>query len=114
MFRERKMSLLDELIRFITQGSTQGIPAIAVMAISLVLGLVVGYFVKKLLKLAIIVLIILAVLTYFGFLSLSFGSITELIATYGPAVAQYAMLILGILPLSIGFIIGLIIGFIFA
>ena len=108
------MSLLDELMKFITQGSIQGLPPIILMVIPFVLGLIVGYFAKKLLKIAIIALIIIAVLTYFGFFNLSFGNLTELITKYGPVVAHYAVLLLGILPLSIGFIIGLIIGFIFA
>ena len=107
------MGMLDELVRFITQGSFQGFPAIVVMAIPLILGLIVGFFVKKMLKIAIIAAIVLVVLTYLGFFNLSWGSLKEIIDTYGPQVVNYAILLFGMLPLSIGFIIGLIVGFLF-
>jgi uncharacterized membrane protein (Fun14 family) len=84
------------------------------MIIPLILGLVVGYLVHKMLKIAIIAAIILVVVSYFGFFGLSLGALKNLSDTYGPVALQYGTLIIGILPLGIGFIVGLIIGFIFS
>jgi uncharacterized membrane protein (Fun14 family) len=92
-------------------GFVAGLPAIEVMAIPFVLGIIVGYLLKKILKIAIIAAIILFIVTYLGFFDLSFNSLKNLVTEYGPIAAQYAVLILGILPLSAGLIIGVIIGF---
>ena len=83
------------------------------MAFPFVLGLVVGFLVKRLLKIALIAGVIIALVSYFGFLNLSIGSLKDLAVKYGPLTFQYAALLLGILPLSIGLIIGLVIGFLF-
>jgi uncharacterized membrane protein (Fun14 family) len=83
------------------------------MAFPFVLGVAVGFLIKRLLKIALIAGIIIALVSYFGFLNLSFGSLKDLAVKYGPLTFQYAALLLGILPLSIGLIIGLVIGFLF-
>jgi uncharacterized membrane protein (Fun14 family) len=90
-----------------------GLPTIAVMIVSLILGLVVGFLFKKFLKFAIIAIIILAVVSYLGFFGLSLTSLKNLVDTYGPIAVQYGTLIIGMLPLSIGFIVGIIVGFVF-
>ena len=108
------MALLDELIRFITSGSIAGLPSIAVMIIPYIVGLIVGFFVKKFLKIAIIVVILAVIISYFGFYNLNLSALGNLATQYGPTAIHYATLLFGILPLSIGFIAGLIIGFIFA
>jgi uncharacterized membrane protein (Fun14 family) len=105
------MALLDSLFQFIMQGFVAGLPAIVVMAIPFVLGLIIGFLLRKILKIAIIAAIILFIITYFGLFNLSFDSLKDLVAQYGPIAAQYAVLILGILPLSVGLVIGVIIGF---
>ena len=107
------MALLDEVLRFITSGSIAGLPSIAVMIIPFIVGLIVGFFVKKLLKIAIIVGILAVIISYFGFYNLSLSSLGNLTTQYGPTAIHYATLLIGILPLGIGFIVGLIIGFIF-
>ena len=107
------MGLIDELLRFVTSGSIAGLPSIAVMIIPFIVGLIVGFFVKKLLKIAIIVGILAVIISYFGFYNLSLSSLGNLATQYGPTAIHYATLLIGILPLSIGFIVGLIIGFIF-
>jgi len=104
---------LDELIRFITSGSIAGLPSIVVMIIPFITGLIVGFLVKKFLKIAIIVGILVIIVAYFGFFNLSLSSLGNLATQYGPTAIHYATLLIGILPLSIGFIVGLIIGFIF-
>jgi uncharacterized membrane protein (Fun14 family) len=108
------LGVIDDIFRFITSGSIGGLPPIVVMIIPFVIGLIVGYLVHKMLKIAIIAAIILVVVSYFGFFGLSLGALKSLADTYGPIALQYGTLILGILPLGIGFIVGLIIGFIFS
>ena len=83
-----------------------------VMIIPFILGLVVGYLVHKFLKIAIVAAIILVVVSYFGFFGLSLGALKDLSDSYGPITVQYGALLIGILPLGIGFIVGVIIGFI--
>lgn len=108
------MSAIDDVIRFITSGSIGGLPPIVVMIIPFILGLVVGYLVHKMLKIAIIAGIILVVVSYFGFFGLSLGALKDLSDKYGPIAVQYGTLLIGMLPLGIGLIVGLIIGFIFS
>jgi len=106
------MSELNDLIHFITSGSIAGLPPIAMMIIIFVVGLIVGYLIHLFLKIAIIAAIVLFVAAYLGFFGLSLGALKNLAVKYGPLVYQYGVLIVGILPLSIGFIIGIIIGFV--
>jgi uncharacterized membrane protein (Fun14 family) len=108
------LGAIDEVIQFITSGSIGGLPPIVLMIIPLILGLVIGYLVHKMLKIAIIAAIILVVVSYFGFFGLSLDALKNLSDTYGPIAVQYGTLLMGILPLGIGFIVGLIIGFIFS
>ena len=108
------MGVIDDIIGFITSGSIGGLPPIVVMIISLVIGLIVGYLVHKILKIAIIAAIVLFVVAYFGFFGLSLGALKDLSDKYGAIAIQYGVLLIGILPMGIGFIVGLIIGFIFS
>jgi uncharacterized membrane protein (Fun14 family) len=105
---------MEDVFGFITSGSIGGLPPIVVMIIPFILGLVVGYLVHKFLKIAIIAAIILVIVSYFGFFSLSLGALQDIANTYGPIAVQYGTLLIGILPLGIGFIVGVIIGFIFS
>ncbi len=107
------MSVFDDLIHFITSGSIAGLPPIVIMIIPLILGLIVGYLVHKFLKIAIIAAIILVIVSYLGFFGLSLATLKDLTTKYGPIAYQYGVLLIGMLPLSIGFTIGLIIGFLF-
>ena len=107
------MSLLDEFLRFIGGGSIAGLPPLVVMAIPLVLGLIVGFFIKKSLKKALIAGLITAMVTYLGIFSLSLDGLKDVTALYGPMSVHFAVLLLGVLPLSVGLIIGLTIGFLF-
>lgn len=88
-----------------------GLPPIAVMVIPLVLGLILGFFIRKFLKIAIIATVIVLVVSYLGFFNLSMASLKDIEARYGPVAIHYAVLLIDMLPLSIGFIIGFIIGF---
>ena len=106
------MGAIDEVIRFITSGTIAGLPTLVVMILPFVVGLIVGYFIHKFLKIAIIAAIILVIVSYFGFFGLSLGTLKKVAEKYGPVVYQYGILLIGILPLSIGFVIGVIIGFV--
>jgi uncharacterized membrane protein (Fun14 family) len=106
------MGLIDEVINFIINGSIGGLPPLAVMIVPFVIGLIVGFLVNKVLKIAVIVIIILAVAIFFGLYSIDIPTLQHLAQQYGPAALQLGALIIGVLPLSIGFIIGAIIGFI--
>lgn len=108
------MGAIEAVINFITAGSIAGLPPIVLMIIPFVIGLVVGYLVHKMLKLAIIGAIILLVVAYFGFFGLSLDALKNIADTYGPIVIQYGTLLMGVLPLGIGLVVGFIIGFIFS
>ena len=108
------MGAIDQVFHFITSGSIAGLPPIVIMIIIFVVGVIVGYLIHLFLKIAIIAAIILFVVAYFGLFGLSLSALKSYAAQYGSIVYQYGALIIGILPLSIGFIIGLIIGFVFA
>ena len=106
------MGVLEDIFGFITSGSIGGLPPIVVMIIPFVVGLIVGYLIRKMLKIAIIAGIILVVVSYFGFFGLSLGALKNLSDKYGPIAVQYGILFMGMLPLGLGLIVGLIIGFI--
>lgn len=108
------LGAIDEIFRFITSGSVSGIPTIVIMILPFIIGLVVGYLVHKMLKIAIIAGIILVVVAYLGFFGLSLSALKNLSDIYGPIAVQYGTLLIGILPLGLGFFVGLIIGFIFS
>ncbi len=90
-----------------------GLPAIAIMAIPFIIGLIGGFLIKKSLKWGIVIGIIVVIAAFFGFFGLSLGSLAGLAATYSPIIYTYGILLLGVLPLGLGFIVGLILGFIF-
>ena len=108
------MGVFEDIFGFITSGSIGGIPPIVVMIIPFIIGLVVGFFIKKMFKIAIIAAIIIVVVSYLGFFGLSLGALKDLADKYGPIAVHYGVLLMGMLPLGIGLVVGLIIGFIFA
>jgi uncharacterized membrane protein (Fun14 family) len=108
------LGVLEDIIGFIASGSIGGLPPIVIMIIPFVIGLIVGYLVHKMLKIAIIAAIILVVVAYLGFFGLSLGALKDIADKYGPVALHYGTLLIGILPLGLGFIVGLIIGFIFS
>lgn len=108
-----EMAVIDELLRFISEGSILGLPSSVVMVIPFILGLIVGFLVKRVLKIAVVVGLIIAAVAYLGLFNLSLEGLKDIVTQYGPQAAHYAVILLGMLPLSVGFIIGLIIGFLF-
>ena len=108
------MDAISQVFNFITSGSIAGLPPIVLMILIFVAGVIVGYLIHLFLEIAIIAAIVLFVVAYFGFFGLSLSALKTYATQYGSIVYQYGALIIGILPLTIGFIIGLIIGFVFA
>jgi uncharacterized membrane protein (Fun14 family) len=106
------LGALEDVFGFITSGSIGGLPPIVIMIIPFVIGLIVGYLVHKMLKIAIIAAIILVVVAYFGFFGLSLNALKGIADTYGPIAIQYGVLLMGMLPLGLGLIVGFVIGFI--
>ncbi len=106
------MGAIDDVIHFITSGTISGLPTIVVMILPFVLGLIVGYLIHKFLKIAIVAAVVLFIVAYLGFFGLSLGTLKSVSDKYGPIAIQYGTLLIGVLPLGLGFIVGLIIGFI--
>jgi len=106
------LGVLEDVFGFITSGSIGGLPPIVIMIIPFVIGLIVGYLVHKMLKIAIIAAIILIVVSYFGFFGLSLGTLKDLSDKYGPIAVQYGTLLMGMLPLGLGLVVGFVIGFV--
>ena len=108
------MSIVNDLIG-VLGGTIGGLPTIVAMAIPLIAGLMIGFIIKKLLKIGIILAIVTLVAVYFGFISL--GTITKTLSDlsdkYGPVVMSYFAILFGIMPLGLGLVIGIVIGFIF-
>lgn len=102
---------IKEIINFIS-GSFHGIPTIVVMILPFVVGLVIGFFIKKVLKIAIIGLIIALIASYFGFINLTStaSELKDMAFKYGPEAYGYLTLVVGMLPLGLGFFIGLLVG----
>jgi uncharacterized membrane protein (Fun14 family) len=90
-------------------GSIGGLPTLVVMAVPFIVGIIVGFLVKKMLKWAILAFVVLIVLAYFGVWGLSFGTLKD----WGVVAFQSAIIVVGVLPLGLGFIVGLVLGFIF-
>ena len=105
------MGVFEDLFGFITSGSIGGIPPIVIMIIPLVIGLIVGFLIHKFLKIAIIGIIVVAIAAYLGFFVIDTNALKTLADQYGPMAVQYGTLLIGILPLGLGFLIGLVVGF---
>jgi len=106
------MSALSEVFNFITSGSIAGLPPLVVMIIPFVVGIIIGYLTRRVLKIAIIAAILLIIICYFGLFGLSLSALKTAAETYGSMVIHYSALLIGVLPIGLGFIVGLIVGFI--
>lgn len=108
------MGIIDEIFNFITSGSIGGLPPLVVMIIPLILGLIIGFLIHKFLKFAIIAAVLVLAAAYFGVFTLNLTSMKDLADKFGPIAIQYGTLLIGILPLGIGFVVGLVVGFLLA
>ena len=107
------LNFMTDLWNFILKGTIVGLPTIAFIVVTFIVGVIVGFLVKTFLKIAIVAIVILLILAYFGVWGLSFGKLQQWATQYGGLAIQEALVVIGILPLGIGFIIGLILGFVF-
>jgi uncharacterized membrane protein (Fun14 family) len=96
-------------------GNIGSLPSLLVIAIPLIVGLVLGYIIKRVLKIGLILAAVALIAVYFGFISWSSltGEVQTLVTKYGPVAQSYASLFFGVVPLSIGLVIGFLLGFIF-
>jgi uncharacterized membrane protein (Fun14 family) len=105
------MGVLDGIFGYILHGTILGLPTYLVMLFPLIIGLIVGFLARKFLKWAIISAIVIFIVAYLGFFGLNLTTLKNLADQYGPIAIQYGTLLVGILPLGVGFFVGLIIGF---
>ena len=105
--------MLNELFGFIFSGNMAGIPTIIVMTIPFILGLIVGIFIKKFFKIILFVGVIAIVAIYLGFFTINLSNLKDLAESYGPEVIHYGTMLMSILPIGVGFISGLVLGFLF-
>ncbi len=94
---------------FVLNGTISGIPVAGFSLFSFILGLAIGYLLRKLIKLALLVGFIVIIASYLGFINVS--EVKSMAQKYGPDIISYLALIIGIIPVSLGLIIGLVIGF---
>ncbi|HVP22471.1 MAG TPA: hypothetical protein VMS77_01010 [Conexivisphaerales archaeon] len=108
------LSILDDLMHLVS-GNLGNIPSLVVMAVPLIIGLILGYVVKKALKVGLLLAAIALVAAYFGYINLgsTVSEIQSLVTKYGPMASSYASVFFGVVPLSIGLVIGFLLGFIF-
>jgi len=106
------LGIWDEIFRYITSGQPFGIPTLVVMAVPFIVGFVAAFLIKKVLKITIVLVILAFVASYVGLFNMSLHGLKDAANTYGPQVLHYATLLTSILPLGIGFFLGLILGFI--
>jgi len=105
--------MFNELFGFISSGNIAGIPTIIVMIIPFILGLIVGFFIKKFFKIIIFVGIAAIVVSYLGFFTINLSTLKDIADSYGAEVIHYGTILMSILPIGVGFIAGLVLGFLF-
>jgi uncharacterized membrane protein (Fun14 family) len=109
------MSIINDLLG-VLGGTIAGLPTIVVIALPFIVGLIIGYMIKKLLKIGIILGLVTLIAVYLGFVNLDTLSkeLSALVDKYGPVVMSYVAVFFGIVPLSVGLILGIALGFIFS
>jgi len=112
---DQLFGLIDGIFRLAT-GTLSGLPTPLLMAPPFILGLILGYFLKKLIKWILVLTILAIVGSFLGFFSL--GAVSkeakDLISKYGPEALNYLTLTVGVLPLGAGFVLGFAVGFLLA
>ena len=103
--------MLNELFGFMTSGNIGGIPTIIVMAIPFIIGFFIGFLIKKFFKIIVLVTLITFISSYLGFFTINISTLKNIAEIYGPEVIHYGTMLIGILPIGLGLLAGLIIGF---
>ncbi len=105
--------MLNELFGFISSGKYEGIIHNYCMIIPFILGLIVGFFIKKFFKIILFVGITAIVASYLGFFTINLSTLKDIADNYGAKVIHYGTMLMSILPIGVGFIVGLVLGFLF-
>jgi uncharacterized membrane protein (Fun14 family) len=105
--------MLNELFGFMSSGNIGGIPTIIVMSIPFIIGLIIGFLIKKFFKIILLIAIITVISSYLGFFTINLSSLKNIADAYGPEVIHYGTMLIGMLPIGLGLLAGLVIGFLF-
>lgn len=103
--------MLNDLFGFISSGNIGGIPTIIVMAIPFIIGLFIGFLIKKFFKIIILVGLIAFISSFLGFFTINLSTLKNIADVYGPEVIYYGTILIGILPIGLGLFAGLLLGF---
>lgn len=109
------INVWDELFKIlggqIPNVSLFGLPGYAFLVGPLVIGLVLGFLIKKALKIVLISIAAIALGLYFGVFMLSdVQKYLQITKGLGPEAMHYAAILFAMLPLGTGFFVGLVIG----
>ncbi len=102
---------IGDVLSFITEGSLFGLSTAVFMSIPFIVGLVIGFMIKKALKWAVIGLVIVGGALYLGVLNMA--DVSKYLITLkqnAPEIMHYAAMLLGMLPLGVGLVVGIIVG----
>ena len=108
------MSIISDIFALMAGTFGSGLPSLAVIAIPLIVGLIIGFVLRKVLKIGIILFVVAIAASYLGFITLASveQGAKDLATKYGPIAMSYIAVFFGIIPLSIGLMIGIVVGFI--
>ncbi len=108
------MSLPEEFLR-ILGGSIRGFSPIFIVAVPLIIGIAIGYLIRRVLKVGIILALAALLATFLGLINLGAvaGELTGIVHKYGSVVLSYLAIAFGVIPLTVGLLIGIILGFLF-
>jgi len=114
------LAIWDDLIKIlqgaIPTGTDQiisfyGLPPIVIAAIPFIVGLVLGILIKRALKLVITLALVAVVALYLGVVSWgTLNAYLEKVYANIPLAIHYAALLFAMLPLGLGFVVGLLVG----
>lgn len=103
--------MFEELLGYIFSGNIGGIPTVIVMSIPFIIGLIIGFLIKKFFKILLIITIVTIISSYLGFFTINLSTLKSIADTYGAQVVHYGTMLIGILPIGLGLFAGLVIGF---
>jgi hypothetical protein len=108
------MNIIGDLFALMGGSFGAGLPSLVIIAIPLIVGLILGYVLRRVLMVGIVLVVVALAATYLGFVTLAAveQGAKDLATKYGPVAMSYVALFFGIIPLSIGLVIGIVIGFI--
>ena len=104
-------TLIELIMKLISENTLFGLPTAVFMAVPFIMGVILGVLIKKTLKIAAIITILVGAGIYLGVISIGFiDTVRDLLEQYGPQAIHLATMIIGMLPLGLGLAVGLIVG----